>query len=67
VPIPADNLVTRETITLGRRLCYDPILSVDNTVSCASCHHPDHGFSDGKQFSEGVEKKRETPNSPTVF
>jgi cytochrome c peroxidase len=67
VPIPADNLPTAETITLGRRLYYDPILSVDNTVSCATCHHPDHGFSDGRQFSEGVQKKTGTRNSPTVF
>lgn len=67
VPIPPDNPPTAETITLGRRLYYDPVLSVDNTVSCASCHHPDYGFSDAKQFSEGVQKKTGTRNSPTVF
>ena len=35
VPAPADNPPTAETITLGRRLYYDPVLSADNTVSCA--------------------------------
>ena len=40
VPVPADNPPTAETIALGRRIYYDPILSVDNTVSCASCHSP---------------------------
>jgi cytochrome c peroxidase len=67
VPIPADNPLTAETIALGRRLYYDPVLSVDNSVSCASCHHPDFGFSDGQKFSEGVEGKTGNRNSPTVF
>lgn len=67
VPIPEDNPPTAETITLGRKLYYDPILSVDKTVSCASCHHPDFGFSDGKSVSEGVEGKTGTRNSPTVI
>jgi cytochrome c peroxidase len=67
VPIPADNPPTAETIALGRRLYYDPVLSIDNTVSCASCHHPDFGFSDGERVSEGVEGKTGTRNSPTVF
>ncbi|OFW44319.1 MAG: hypothetical protein A3J28_08900 [Acidobacteria bacterium RIFCSPLOWO2_12_FULL_60_22] len=67
VPIPADNPPTAETIALGRRLYYDPMLSVDNTVSCATCHHPDHGFSDGKPVSEGVRGKKGGRNSPTVF
>jgi len=67
VPVPADNPPTQETITLGRRLYYDPMLSVDNTVSCASCHSPEFGFGDGKQFSNGVQNKVGTRNSPTVF
>jgi cytochrome c peroxidase len=67
VPFPADNVPTAETIELGRRLYYDPALSVDSTVSCASCHHPDHGFSDGKPVSTGVQGKTGTRNSPTVF
>jgi cytochrome c peroxidase len=67
VPVPADNPPTADTIALGRRLYYDPLLSVDNTVACASCHHPDFGFSDGKQFSEGVQGKKGGRNAPTVF
>lgn len=67
IPFPADNPPTAETIEMGRRLYYDPVLSVDNTVSCASCHHPDHGFSDGKRVSTGVQGKTGTCNSPTVF
>ena len=67
VPVPADNPPTVETIALGRKLYYDPILSVDNTISCATCHHPDKGFSDGASFSTGVGGKKGGRNSPTVW
>ncbi|MBZ5570456.1 MAG: cytochrome-c peroxidase [Acidobacteriia bacterium] len=66
VTIPPDNPPTKETIALGRRLYYDPILSVDNTVSCATCHAPEFGFADPKPVSEGVGKKKGTRNSPPV-
>ncbi len=66
VLIPADNPPTAETIALGRRLFYDPILSLDHTVSCASCHSPQFGFADPKPVSEGVSKKTGTRNSPPV-
>ncbi len=67
VPIPADNPPTAETIALGRRLYYDPQLSVDNTIACASCHHPKFGFSDGKSASEGVKGQKGGRNAPTIF
>lgn len=67
VPIPADNPPTAETIALGRRLYYDPILSADNTVSCATCHSPEHGFADPKPVSTGVGGKTGTRNSPSVL
>lgn len=67
IPFPRDNPPTAETIALGRRLYYDPALSVDNTVSCATCHGPEQGFSDGKPVSNGVQNKTGTRNSPTVL
>jgi len=67
VPIPPDNPPTAETIALGRRLYYDPVLSADNSLSCASCHSPQYGFGDPRQFSEGVGKKLGGRNSPTVI
>jgi cytochrome c peroxidase len=67
VPIPPDNPPTAETVALGRRLYYDPILSFDNTVSCATCHGPQFGFADPKPVSEGVGKKTGTRHSPTVI
>lgn len=67
VPVPGDNPPTAETIALGRRLYYDPILSIDNTVSCATCHAPQFGFADPKPVSEGVARKTRTRNSPSVL
>jgi cytochrome c peroxidase len=67
VPIPADNPPSEDTIALGRRLYYDPQLSVDGTISCASCHAPQFAFSDEHQVSIGVGKKTGTRHSPTVI
>jgi cytochrome c peroxidase len=64
---PADNPPTAETIALGRRLYYDPVLSADKTVSCASCHNPKLGFSDGAPHSTGVGGKKGNRNAPTVW
>jgi cytochrome c peroxidase len=67
VPVPADNPPTAQTIALGRRLYYDPLLSSDSSISCGTCHSPEHGFADPKPFSEGVGKKLGGRNSPTVM
>ncbi|HVM74452.1 MAG TPA: cytochrome c peroxidase [Candidatus Saccharimonadales bacterium] len=67
VPIPADNPPTEDTIALGRRLYYDPLLSSDQTISCASCHAPQFAFSDNRPVSEGVGKKLGTRHAPTVI
>jgi len=67
VPIPPDNPPTEETIALGRRLYYDPQLSLDGTISCASCHAPQFSFSDKRPFSVGVAGKQGTRHSPSVI
>jgi cytochrome c peroxidase len=41
---PGDGPLSAARVGLGRRLFFDPILSRDRTVACASCHQPDHGF-----------------------
>lgn len=51
---PASNPVTKRGFELGRMLFYDPILSSDSTVACASCHNPQYSFADNKKFSLGV-------------
>ena len=55
IPIPADNPMTLEGVQLGRRLFYDPILSADSTMSCASCHLPQSSFTDNKAVSTGID------------
>ena len=52
--IPADNPLTVDGVELGHKLFFDPILSVDSTISCSSCHDPKLAFSDNKAFSIGV-------------
>ncbi len=52
--IPADNPLTVEGVTLGRLLFWDVDLSIDRTVSCGSCHLPEHGFADPNPYSFGV-------------
>jgi cytochrome c peroxidase len=67
VPVPVDNPLTVETIALGRQLYYDPIISADKTISCASCHGPQMGFADTHPVSLGVGGKKGTRHSPTVI
>ncbi|PHN05772.1 cytochrome-c peroxidase [Flavilitoribacter nigricans] len=65
--IPADNPLTKDGVALGRMLFYDPIVSSDSTMSCASCHAPDLGFTDGTAFSTGVEGRQTTRSSMPLF
>ena len=48
-----ENPLTPEKVELGRLLFYDPVLSGDNEISCAHCHHPDLGYSDNRPLSMG--------------
>ncbi len=54
LPQPDSNLATVAGVELGRRLFYDPILSRDSSISCASCHFPEAGFTDQLAFSPGI-------------
>ncbi len=51
---PKDNPTTPAKIELGRLLFYDPILSGQKDVSCASCHHPEYGYAESQEVSIGV-------------
>lgn len=68
MPIPADNPLTEEGVALGRRLFYDPILSGNQTMSCASCHKQEFAFTDGgKALSTGIDGLEGTRNTMPVF
>lgn len=64
---PADNPMTPEKIALGAQLYFDPRLSRDSTVSCATCHDPAKGWSNGEAVATGVGGKKGGRNSPTVI
>lgn len=66
LPVPAANPQTKAKIDLGRQLYFDKRLSIDDTVSCASCHDPKKGWSNGAQFATGVRGQVGGRNSPTI-
>ena len=59
ISAPADNETTPERAELGRLLFFDPVLSESDDIACATCHHPDLGFGDGRPTS--VAPGGETP------
>ncbi|PWB46106.1 MAG: cytochrome-c peroxidase [Candidatus Methylomirabilota bacterium] len=65
--IPPDNPLTPEKIELGRQLYFDGRLSADGTVSCATCHASDQGFSDGRPTSIGIKGQVGERNAPVTF
>ena len=65
--IPADNPLTEEGIALGKKLFFDPILSSDNSISCATCHNPSNAFSDTSEFSQGINNQLGTRNAMPLF
>ncbi len=64
--IPEDNPLSADKIALGRKLFYDPALSVDSTISCASCHKIENAFADHIAISKGVEGRLGFRNAPTL-
>ncbi len=52
--LPPDNPLTQESVELGRRLFYDPVLSANNSVSCSTCHLQHLAFTDGKRTGVGI-------------
>ena len=68
MPVAPDNPVSVEGVELGRLLFYDPVLSNDSSVSCATCHKQEFAFSDGgKQFSTGINNILQKRNTPGLF
>ncbi len=67
LPVPDDNPMTPANVALGRRLFFDPILSRDQSLACASCHKPERAFTDGRITSEGVFGRKGPRNVPTLI
>jgi cytochrome c peroxidase len=56
-----------QQIDLGRLLFFDPVLSADKNLSCANCHNPDLGFSDGMDRSVGARGQISQRSAPTLW
>ncbi len=56
-----------QQIDLGRYLFFDPVLSRDGTVSCATCHNPDKGFADGRGRSVGISGEPLRRSAPSLW
>jgi cytochrome c peroxidase len=68
VPIPSTNPITKEKISLGRKLFYDRRLSLNNTFSCAMCHIPEQGFTSNEMAKAvGIEGRTVRRNAPTLY
>lgn len=64
---PVRDGYTPQQIDLGRYLFFDPVLSADQTVSCASCHQPQRGFTDGRDVATGIHGRRGTRSTPSLW
>ncbi len=67
VVVPAGNPITKGKYELGRQLYFDPRISADGTVSCATCHNPAKGWSDGGPVSAGIKGQTGNRSAPTVI
>jgi cytochrome c peroxidase len=65
--VPEANKLDLARVALGRRLFFDPILSADSTVACASCHRPERGFSSGEARPRGIRGQEISRRAPTLF
>lgn len=64
---PADNPNNAAAASLGERLFFDPILSVDSSISCGSCHKPELGFATNDRVTPGVGGVLGKRNSPSLL
>lgn len=66
-PIPKKIAYDKKLALLGKSLFFDPLLSSDKSVSCASCHKPSHAGADDHALSQGVGGQKGELNAPTVY
>ncbi|MFN5654018.1 MAG: cytochrome-c peroxidase [Flavobacteriia bacterium] len=67
VPAPSDNPQNTEKIALGRKLFFDTRLSLDGTISCATCHDPKKAFCDQRSKSVGIKGQLSERNAPSIL
>jgi len=67
VPSPADNPLSAAKVELGRSLFFDPRLSADGSTSCATCHRPEHAFTEPRAVARGIEQRTGRRNTNSVL
>jgi len=67
VPAPKENPTTPDKVALGIKLFFDPRLSGDNKMSCATCHAPDKAFGDGLSQGTGAAGNTLRRNTPSLL
>lgn len=66
IKYPHDNIYTPERWALGKMLFYDPVMSVDSSISCATCHLVSTAFATNSPTNEGVENRPGVRNAPSL-
>lgn len=61
------SVLPKDEIALGKRLFFDPVLSSDKKISCASCHKPEFAFADSSAVSTGVGGRKGVRNTPSAM
>src|SRR5437764_233227 len=67
LPVPEDNPITQDKVTLGRQLFFDRRLSRDGSIACATCHNPNRAFSTPLSVSTGVGGRQGRRNAPALI
>jgi cytochrome c peroxidase len=65
--VPLSNPMTKKKVALGKQLYYDGRISKDGTVSCATCHNPEKGWTDQSPVSTGINGQKGGRSAPTVL
>ncbi|MEO6811482.1 MAG: cytochrome c peroxidase [Isosphaeraceae bacterium] len=65
--VPKANPLTTAKAALGKQLYFDARISKDGTVSCATCHNPEHGWTDQMPTSTGIKGQIGSRSAPTVL
>ena len=67
VSVPGANPLTKGKVELGKQLYFEPRVSLDGTVSCATCHNPEKGWTDNLKSSVGINGQVGGRSAPTVL
>lgn len=65
--VPIDNPISSAKVALGRKLFFDKRMSRNGAISCANCHQPERGYTDGLRVAQGIDGRLGTRNTPSLL